>query len=259
MSLTTHSKFYFNYEITQDNNAIDFKEGAGPELQATIAVGSYSLTDFLDAIAAALNDAGALTYTVAVNRVTRIITISTTSTFSLLVSSGSRIGTGAWSAMGFSGADRTAASTYAGNLAAGSEYVTQFILQSHVATDDSIAAAEGTVNSSASGKVEVYRFGENRFMECNLMYATNRALPTGSRIRNDASGLSKLRIFMQFLITKGPVEFMPNEDDEATFETLMLESTPDDKNGISYKLKELYGKGLPGFYETGILKFRRVN
>lgn len=257
MSITTHSKFYFNYEITQDNNAIDFSEG-GSELQATIDVGSYSLTDFLDAIARALNDAGALTYTVSVARATRIITISAGSNFELLITSGSRVGTGAWTAMGFSGADKTGAATYAGGTAAGSEYVTQFKLQSYVSTSDYIEAAEGTVNKSASGQVEVYRFGENRFMECNLTFVTSRAMPYGAPIRSDTQGHEKLRTFMQFLITKGPVEFMPNENDVATFETFILESAPEMKDGIGYKLKELYAKGLPGFYETGVLKFRRI-
>jgi hypothetical protein len=36
----------------------------------------------------------------------------------------------------------------------------------------------------------------------------------------------------------------------------MLESTPEDAKGLKYKLKELYGQGLPGYFETGVLKFR---
>jgi hypothetical protein len=49
------------------------------------------------------------------------------------------------------------------------------------------------------------------------------------------------------------MEFMENETDLSTFETLTLESTSEDKNGMRYKLKELYDQDLPEYYETGIL------
>lgn len=257
MSLSTHSKFYYGYEITEENNALDFSEG-GSELQATLDVGSYTLTTILDAIAIALNDVGALTYTVSVNRDTRLITIASTSNFELLVSTGSRSGSSVFSTIGFSGSDKTGALTYTASAAAGSEYRTQFILQSYVDTNSFVDAAEGTVNTSASGLVEVYRFGQNQFMEANFTYITDRVLVDGAPIRKKPSGVLELQTLMRHFISKAPFEFMPNEDDSATFETMILESTPDNKSGIGFKLKELYTKNLPGFYETGVLKFRKI-
>src|SRR6185503_364885 len=99
------------------------------------------------------DDVGALTYTVTANRSSRTITIATTSTFSLLVSSGTHTGTAPWSLMGFTGSDRTGASTYTGNAASGSEYRPQFLLQNYISSDDWQQAADASVNKTASGRV----------------------------------------------------------------------------------------------------------
>lgn len=257
MSLTTHSKFYYGFTIDSTNNALDFSEG-GSETQATLRVGSYSASELATEVAFAMNDVASVeTYTVTFDRDTRLITIAATGTFELLVSSGSRAGTSVFSTIGFTGADRTLAATYDGNAVAGSEYVTQFILQDYIPSDHSKAANEGTVNISASGEVEVFAFGNKRFMTCNIKYVTN--IVTGSTvIRDDATGLDKLVDFMDFIITKSPIEFMPDENDTATFETMLLETTEKDAKGLGYELKEMHTQKLPGFYETGKLTFRIV-
>lgn len=258
--INTHSKFYFDYVVTADNQSLDFDEGGG-EIQANVAVGSYTLTEMLDAVATAMNDAGANTYAVSVNRATRIITIESEGEeiFELSVATGTRVGSSVWAAIGFTGADRTGANTYSGNLAAGKEYVTQFMLQGYIPTEHKIGASDGVVNKAASGRVEVFRFGEERFMKCEIKWVTDAVMPDGHPIRNDQSGVSKLQVFMAYLITKGPLEFMPDEDTVATFETLILDATEKDKNGIAFELKELYAKGLPGVYETGALTFRKLS
>lgn len=255
MSLRTHSKFYFGFEVSDDALYIDFDEG-GSELTAELQIGNYTLTDFCDELARALNEAGALTYTVSVNRTTRIITVAASGNFTLRVASGSHLGTTAFGLAGFTGADRTGAATYDSNAAAGSEYATQFILQSYVGPEDFQEAISGVVNQSASGDVEVVTFGELRFIEANFKYVTDIDHGASDIIRSDASGVSKLRTFMQYLVTKAPLEFMPDEDTPGTFYSVLLESTPDDQKGLKYKLKEQYGQGLPGYFETGVLKFR---
>lgn len=258
MSLSTHSKFYYGYPVTTTSLYIDFNEG-GSELTAELEIDAYSLTDFADALSVALNDAGALTYTVTVNRSTRQITIAATGNFALLVSTGSHAASTAFGTAGFTGANLTGAATYTGNLAAGTVYTTQFILQSYVAPQDFQAMLYGTVNKSASGKVEVVTFGTETFVEFNITLATSRVQEAGGIVRNNATGLSDLQSFMQYITTKGPLEFMPNEDAPETFITVILESTSEDsKYGLGYKLRELYGRGLPGYYETGVLKFRVI-
>jgi hypothetical protein len=50
---------------------------------------------------------------------------------------------------------------------------------------------------------------------------------------------------------------MPDRDDPNTFETFILESTPESQQGVSYRLKEDLEYGTD-FYKTGVLKFRKV-
>lgn len=71
------------WEITSSNNVIKFAEGGGT-LTATIAESTYtSTTSFLAAVKAALEAAGALTYTVTHSSTTFKITIAATGTFSV--------------------------------------------------------------------------------------------------------------------------------------------------------------------------------
>lgn len=256
--INTYSKFYYNIVIDETNFNIDFAEGAGPELTATLNPGEYTLDDMKTELERALNDAGALTYTVTVDRSTRLFTITTTSTFKLYVSTGSHLGTSGFTMIGFTGADRTGASTYTSDTAVGSVYEPQFKLQSYVSKDDWQQAADASVNKTASGRVEVVKFGTEKFFQWNINFATNIEQPCGGPILNNASGLANLRDFMQYCITRSPLEFMPDKNTPNTFYKIILESTPDSQNGTGYRLKELYDKSLPGYFETGLLKWRLI-
>lgn len=258
MSLTTHSRIYYGLSVDETNFQIDFDEGGG-ELTADLQIGDYSLTELVDEVERALNEAGALTYTTTLDRSTRKITISAGANFDLLISSGSHAGTSAFDLIGFTGADLTGDDSYESNLGAGSEYVTQFIPQSYVSSDDLRGFAYATVNKSASGRVEMVTFGEEQFVEFNLKYITNIVQGTGTPIRTNISGKSDALALIRNLISKAPIEFMPDEDDYGDYETLQLESTPEDQNGTKYKLKELLGQNLPGYFETGVLKFRVID
>ena len=94
------------------------------------------------------------------------------------------------------------------------------------------------------------------FIQMNFKFVTNITQPSGSIIRNDASGVSKLITFLDYLITKAPIEFMPDENTVNTFQKVILESMADNEKGVGYRLRELYDRGLPGYFETGIMKFR---
>src|SRR5690606_5719403 len=189
-------------------------------------------------------------------RSTRILTVSASSNFSLLTTSGSTIGTAAFSMMGYSGADKTGANSYAASAATGDAYSPQFILQDYVSSDDWTDAVQGVVNVSASGRVEVVRYGQSDFIQMNIRYATDIPQGDSGIILNSASGVSDLRAFMRYAITKAPVEFMPSISDLNTYQSLILESTRDSQKGLGFKLKELYDTGLPGYFETGTLKWR---
>lgn len=257
--VTTFSKFYYGLIIDTQNQFMDFKEGAGPELTATLDVGEYTFNDILVEVKRALEDAGAFTYTVTGNRATRQITIaSATGTFSLLVGSGSHSGSSIYSLIGFTGSDRTSAMTYSGNGTSGSEYRPQFKLQSYIDQNDWQQAADASINKTASGRVEVVSFGVEKFFTFNIQFATDIDQGCNTVILNNPTGLEDLRNFMRYAITRSPLEFMPDKDLPNTFYKIILETTPDSSTGVGYKLHELYDKNLPGYFETGILKWRLV-
>lgn len=252
--VNTWSKFFYDFEITADNRYINFDEGSG-ELTAELKQGRYSLTDGLQHIADQMSDVGTQGYIVSLNRVTRIATIQAAAPFDLLVATGSAVASSGYPLAGFTGADRTGANSYAGNALVGREYVPQFKLQDFVDPEDNVRTVDSTVRKAADGSVEVVTFGEEKILKAQIKFATN-IRQDGRVIRNNPSGYEDLREFMRWCIRKAPVELMLDENAPGVFLKLMLESTPESKDGIEFRLKELYTRNLPGYFETGILDFR---
>lgn len=253
--LTTYSKFYYGYVVDSSNYVLNFDEG-GPELIANLNAGEYTFTDFATEIERALNDAGALTYTVTANRSTRTITVAATGVFDLLVTSGTSAGISPFLLMGFTGADRTGLATYTGNTTSGSEYKPQFKLQSYISSDNWQQAADASINKTASGRVEVVKFGIEKFVQFQIKYITEIEQDCGGPIKNDPAALDNIQSFLQYCVTRAALEFMPDENTTATFQDIILDSSQSSQNGTGYKLKELYDKDLPGYFETDVLKFR---
>lgn len=255
MSITTTPVFYYGFTVTVNDIYINFDEGIG-ELTATVTAGSYSFTDLASAIATALNNVGGQEYTVTANRADRTYTISASSNFDLLFSSGSNAGLSIASVIGFAATDQTSANSYTGS-ACGSEFIPQFPLQSYVGLNDYQESAQANINESASGSVEVFSIGTRKFLEFNIGPTTDNAMrSSGGLFTNDSNAVSKLRSFMEYAITKGDIEFMPDQSNRSTFNTIILERTPTSGTGTGFKLRELYGRGLVGFFETGLLRFR---
>lgn len=255
MSLTTFSIFYFDYETNEDVKYLDFKEGTDPESTISISANQWSPEELADEIQDQMNSVGTYTYTVTFNRSTRTFTITGSSIFTLYVSGGSHSSTNIMSLIGFSGANRTGLTTYTGNLVTGSVYEPQFILQDHISSEDKKRSVDATIRKTANGELEVVKFGTESFVQVNIKYA-NSIHGDGKIIKYNPTGVDDLRAFMQYLITKGPVEFMADISDRNTFQILRLESTTDNKDGLGYELKELYDKGLPNYFESGKLLFR---
>ena len=250
------SKFYYGHNVTSSNSKLDFKEGAGAEITATLNVGDYSLTEYVAEIERALNAAGALTYGVTVNRSTRYITIAATGTFTLLAATGSNIGNGVWTLAGYTATDVDGISLTATG-ASGSEFIPQFKLQKYISFDDQESAAYSNVATSANGTVEVVSFGTQNFLTCEIAYQTNLTQEAGSVIENQANGLDNLRTFMQYITAKRKIEFIPDRDTVGTYTKCLLESTPSSNDGTGFALNEYLGS-LPGFFSTGTLRFRKV-
>lgn len=254
--INSFSKFYYIDEITLDNFYLNFDEGAG-ELTAEIEVGDYTPNDLAVAVKNALDQAGLLIYTVTFNRDARTYTISSTANFDLLISTGINAGADVFSLLGFTGSDLTGASSYTGTTAA-QMYAPQYKLQSYIDVEDLQKSISPSVNKSASGIVEVVKFGIEKFFEFNIQFITDIDQGMLGPVRTNLNGVNDARLFLRFCVTKNTFEFIPDESDVNVFYDVILESTEESKDGTGYRLKELYDKGLPGYFETGKLVFRLV-
>ena len=257
MSLSTFSSFHYGHTVTTLNSSIDFDEG-GSELQATLNPGDYSLEEYAEEVKRAMDDAGAQTYTVSVNRTTGFMTIAATSNFTLRALTGTRFGSSAYPMMGFTVvANFTGTNTYTGTLRSGSIYLPQSLLVDHVGSENFVEKTEAVVNESASGRVQVFTFGTTSFIEFTIRLANDYTQPScQTQIETQASGVANLRAFMNYIVTKAKFEYMPNRAVATTFEKVILESTPASRNGTSFKLQEL--ESAPGYFSTGRLRLRVV-
>lgn len=258
MTISTMSAFFYGHDVTELNYALNFDEGSG-ELLASVSIGDYTPEQICDAVASAMNSSGTQEYTVAFDRDTRKITISAASNFSLLIVSGTSSGLSIFSLLGFTGiADLTGAKTYTGASTSGSAYFPQIPLQNYTSFANWLVPSGAKTNVSADGsRIEVVSFGEQRFMEFELPFITDIDT-TGSPIEYNATGVSDYIAFIEYAITKSVLQFIPDRDTPETYDDCILESTVESKEGTAHKLKEMYSRKLPGYYDTGKLVFRKV-
>lgn len=254
-ALDTLSTFYYGFLVTKDNQYLDFDEGSGP-IFTTLKIGDYTFEEFCTELQNALNLVGALTYTVTKNRATRMITISATGNFSLLCASGSHIGTGIFTLVGFTGSDKTGLNSYTGNQASGYEYRPQMILKNYIKPEDYEVKETAVVSMSANGQVQTVSFGEGQRMQCNIIGASNLTGLKNYQYYENSNGVENLRHFLRYLITKSKVEFMPDVDARASYYNLLLESTRASRDGTQYRIENM--DGTKNYYETGDLVFRKV-
>jgi hypothetical protein len=255
-ALNTHSKFYYGWQITTSNRYLDFNDGS--DKVATLQVGTYSSAELATEIKKKMDAVSSLDFTVLFDRVTREFTILSTSNFSLLFSTGVNSGQSCAAVIGFNYADFSSATTYTSDFSSGYEYKTQFYIQSYKDTSTNRKAIDGVVNKSASGQVEVIKFGNERFMEAEFLFITNIIQPTNQIMRSSPTGVEDFINFIEWCTEKAPVEFMKNEGDVFSFQKFILESTPTDSKGLDYDLIETYGIGLPFYYKIGPLKFKLI-
>lgn len=255
MAITTRSAFYYGHNITENNQYINFSEDGGvTELSTTIPVGAYTLTDFTSEVVKALNAEGDNTYTISLDRLTRKITINCDANFDLLVTTGTQSEISAFSLIGFT-SNKSGSNSFESDTGSGFAYYPQYNLQNYVDFQDILESVDSSVNTSASGLVEVINFGRVNFMECNIKYATD-IIGQGA-IDNNANGVSDLRQFMTYITNKYPLEFVKDKD-AVNFNSCILERSAKSKDGTSFQLYELYSQGLAYYYETKTLVFREL-
>lgn len=258
MSLRSLSKFYYGHSVTQKNRYISFSEG-GAEIVAELRPGNYTLTRFAIEVSRAMSEAGSQDYWPTINRETRRITINADSNFELLCASGTTIGVGAYSLIGFSDLDRSGSNQYEGDLPSGYEYTPMMLLQSYVPFENFQEFVGSSVNKAINGDAEIISFGRGRFMECNIRYETNKAV--GNLIgayEQNLNALEDLREFLLAVTEAQKIEFMPDRDQADNYYSCLLDKTTQSGSGTGFKIRELFQEKLPDFYESGLLTFREI-
>ena len=262
MALNTTPQFYLVDEVTKDNQKINFLEPTedNVELTATVAVGSRTVTELANAVANAMNSIGKLVYTVAFDRTTRFITISSTATFELYPITGSNAGQSIFPLIGFT-TDRSGSSSYLADGETGRVYVPQFPVQNYKESKDNKTAISPSVNESASGVKEIIRFGNIRQYTFNFTFITDRDMGDcgNNPWINNPNAVAEVNDFLDFSTEQNPLEYMPDREDVNTFLKIQLDRTPKSRTGTDYELKELINKRLVGYYDTGRLVFRDLS
>lgn len=262
MGLKTYSAFNYGHTINNNNNLFPVDEGSG-EVLVTLRSRPYTLQGFRAELERVLNSQLDNEYTVTLDRSTRTLTIESSATFTIPLASSQVLEISAYSLAGFTGTlDLTGETTYTASSPSGFQFRPQFLLQNFVDFQDQQRAANASVNESASGKVEVASFGNVQIMSCNITLQTNNieyseACQTRP-IRPDPQGVENLRNFLIYATTKAPLEFIPDIADQEQFISCIIESTPDARDGTGFTLRELYARGLFGYFESGNLDFRRI-
>jgi hypothetical protein len=259
MALMTRAKFYYGVEIEADNNLFEFDDGAG-ETTIEIPAGFYSPVEIAEKLALLMSQNGGQTYVGSFDRVTRLINITSVANFSILIATGSHSTAGAYQSLGFTGGlDLSGANSYDGIDYLGKEFVPQFYLLDYTPLENNVKSIQATLSETASGHIEVVRYGKKRFMECSIEYITNMIINSdpNSIWQDNRSGYEDALDFMNVITEKSRIEFMPDINDVETFSNLVLESTEDDSNGTGFKLKEM-NEVASGVYKTGKLTFREV-
>lgn len=256
--IQTRSQFYYGHTVDENNFWLDFQEGTDPILSAQVEIGEYTITDFCSAVARAMNLIGTFDYSVTLNRTTRIITILGSGSFKVLPVSGANSSKSVLPLLGIV-SDTGLATSHAGVNASGSIWRPQRRAQNFIDFMDQQSAVDGVSRQTTNGKVESVRFGTTYTMSAQFDFINNYHIPASiESIETDLLGIENARAFLVYATTKADLEFMADRSDPATFTKCLLESTPDDKEGLGFKLQELYAKGLVGYFDTGTMKFRKI-
>lgn len=134
------------------------------------------------------------------------------------------------------------------------EYRPPFLLQSFVSDEDNMSLRNSILNTSGSGAKELIYFGEDREIEFNIQYegkSLNEEWGVGS-----LEGLAKLRELMAWAVRGRKIMFFPDEN-SSEYKTLTLKKSSSGKN--SFKLFEMYSRGLRDIFETKTLTWRVHN
>lgn len=258
-NLPPRSLFYFGFEVTKDNNLLDFTESTSPLVNrvAVLTPKYYSPTEFALEVSRALTIAGTQSYSVIFNRTLRSFDYSAGVSFTFKSNTGANASIGPWALMGIDTSSDPSGTSFSGFNDTGYAYRPQFPLLNYVPSENIQDAVEATISETGSGVIEVVRFGNKNLMECQISFINNHCWPSNSYIEQNLTGYEDALLFMREIVKKGHIEFMRDRTDVSNFETFVLESTPQNSKGLGFRLTEEFNFG-EGIYTTGRLVFRKV-
>lgn len=194
------SAFKYDYDLFNDviiinsrNSKIDFSEG-GAQLTATLSYGAYSPTTLCTEIDSKMTAAGAQSYAVTFDSITRKFTIAQGgATFSLLFASGTNAYVSASGVLGYDVQDQTLAVTYS----------SQYALSSIVRMSKPITAYKSSItyDMAARDSNKIFMIDDNSFQRDYPMNRLSSAIPDKfCPIEQNPDGLWKLRFNASVLV-----------------------------------------------------------
>lgn len=253
MALTAQSLFLYDFEVGTTNFAIDFRiVGAGPILEASVALKFYSLTSVLAAVKAAMEAADpSNVYTVTADRTVaggteNRVTISTSGAFlELLFATGPRSASTIAPLLGYTATDKTGATSYAGTVTAGTALISELVGYNFTPAAMS-QKVFGNVNISTSGKKEAIIFNTQKFPLVEFKYEPSTKVETEWQTLN------------QWMMKQRSFDFTPEITSPSTFFEATLETHVGDGRGLGFTMREML-PNFPNHWTTGIMKFRVNN
>ena len=199
MAQVQRSSFIYGHRIDDDNSFINFSENGVDELAATIEVGAYTIIQFADAVALAMNEIGDNEYQVSVDLETRFLTITASNPFDLLVTTGTQSQISAFSLMGFT-TDVPGQTVCISDQPSGFIFRPQTKLYGYVPFSNNNSSVQSKVNESSAGDIELVTYGERRFSKFNIKYITNI---TGQNfVEDDPNAVENANNFMDYIRLK---------------------------------------------------------
>jgi len=250
MALQSQSLFTYGLKITEQNRSIDFRSvSLGPVLQATLAIGYYSVTTLAQEIERAMNVADVNNnYTLDIDRTVngglenRITIESYGAYLSLLFGSGPRAASSVASLIGFAQTDYTGDIEYTSSTSTGTVLVTTYAGHNFIPQEFN-RQVFGKVNVATSGLKEAVVFNIQAFIEIEFRHEAK------------AKVMTEWVPFLNWAIRQRPFEFTPEYTDPTTIYDVTLEKTAADGQGLAFKFKEMLPR-KPNLYQTGTMTMR---
>lgn len=248
------TEFFYGIEVTEDNKFLSFQDADG-QYNIDMKPNPYSHTCFIDElnkIMVAIEKDVVFSF----DRSTCRVKITTATQLDLLIDSG--VTKNMFELLGFTGGvDLTGQTEYVSDSPLGKRYAVQFCPQSLLRCEDNKRLKDATISESISGKYECFHCGEESFFEFNLRFITDIEQVCFFMLTNP-NGVQDARDLFDYMICKRPLELTPDCDFRDEFYTVVLDQTPESRDGTGYELKEMYAQGLCGYYETGLLRFKCI-